>query len=183
MNPEHAVTFAAQGRVPAITMPNIKVQLNQSLADLFKVIAQEKSVTALWDTGASKTCISNKLADELGLPPTSMVQMHGAGGMHPSRVFKVDLTIMDRIKIVDVEVCEFIKSDSFDVLIGMDIICIGDIAITNADGNTVFSYQIPPASEHIDFVKQVNERNQREAARAAAPQALKSFKKHHRRKH
>lgn len=27
MNPEHAVTFAAQGRVLAITMPNIKLQL------------------------------------------------------------------------------------------------------------------------------------------------------------
>lgn len=40
-----------------------------------------------------------------------------------------------------------------DMLIGMDIISQGDFALTNRDGRTVFSFQIP--STHLyDFVKQ-----------------------------
>ena len=38
-----------------------------------------------------------------------------------------------------------------DVLLGMDIITIGDFSITNQAGNTVFSFRVP--SQHtIDYV-------------------------------
>jgi uncharacterized protein YecA (UPF0149 family) len=39
-----------------------------------------------------------------------------------------------------------------DVLIGMDIICSGDFAVTNKGGKTVFSYRYPSISP-IDFKK------------------------------
>jgi len=44
-------------------------------------------------------------------------------------------------------------SPNVDVLIGMDIIGLGDFAVTNKDGKTVFSYRMP-SMECIDFVKQ-----------------------------
>ena len=39
------------------------------------------------------------------------------------------------------------------MLIGMDIINLGDFAITNKNGNTKFTFEIP-SSRDIDFVKE-----------------------------
>jgi hypothetical protein len=35
----------------------------------------------------------------------------------------------------------------------MDILLQGDIAITNANNETVFSMRMPPQEEHIDFMQ------------------------------
>lgn len=43
-------------------------------------------------------------------------------------------------------------SDEYDVVIGMDVICHGDLAITNKDDKTTFSFRIPSETE-IDFSK------------------------------
>lgn len=51
------------------------------------------------------------------------------------------------------EVAEFLvrENDNYDFLIGMDIIKMGDLAITNADGKMMFSFRIPPAEKHTDY--------------------------------
>lgn len=41
-----------------------------------------------------------------------------------------------------------------DMLIGMDIITLGDFALTHKNNGTVFSFQIPSTHEY-DFVKQI----------------------------
>jgi len=41
-----------------------------------------------------------------------------------------------------------------DSRIGMNILRKGDMALTNAHGEMVFSFRIPPAETHIDFVKE-----------------------------
>ena len=38
-----------------------------------------------------------------------------------------------------------------DIIIGMDTITRGDLAITNKDGETWFSFRIIPSQEHIEF--------------------------------
>ena len=43
--------------------------------------------------------------------------------------------------------------NGFDVLIGMDIITLGDFSITNVNGKTVFSFRIP-STETVDYVQQ-----------------------------
>ena len=45
----------------------------------------------------------------------------------------------------------------FGLIIGMDIITLGDFAVTNANGNTTVSFRIPSV-EAIDFVKEFNEK-------------------------
>lgn len=40
------------------------------------------------------------------------------------------------------------------MLIGMDIINLGDFALTHKNGGTVFSFQIPSTHEY-DFVRQI----------------------------
>jgi len=41
-----------------------------------------------------------------------------------------------------------------DVLIGMDILGLGDFAVTHQDGKTVFSFCVP-SRKHIDFVAEI----------------------------
>ena len=43
-----------------------------------------------------------------------------------------------------------------DILIGMDIITMGDFVITNADGKTLFSFVIPTLNNKISFSKMIN---------------------------
>lgn len=46
-----------------------------------------------------------------------------------------------------------------DVLIGMDILCQGDFAITNKDKKTVMSYRFP-SQDRIDYVARPTPPNQ-----------------------
>jgi hypothetical protein len=45
-----------------------------------------------------------------------------------------------------------------DVLIGMDIIVMGDFAITNCEGRSFWTFRMP-AVEEIDFVREIQEHN------------------------
>ena len=47
-----------------------------------------------------------------------------------------------------------------EILIGIDIICLGDFAITNKNNKTTFSFSIPPYKE-LDFVERANKLNSR----------------------
>lgn len=47
-----------------------------------------------------------------------------------------------------------------DVLIGMDIITSGDLAITNHGDKTAFTFRTP-SCEEIDFVAEIQEHNRR----------------------
>lgn len=41
------------------------------------------------------------------------------------------------------------NSDEYDAVIGMDIICKGDFAITNKNGHTTFAFRIPSQEEIV----------------------------------
>jgi hypothetical protein len=46
-----------------------------------------------------------------------------------------------------------------EVLIGMDIISMGDFNISNANGKTLFSFVIPPYKNKISYSKLITENN------------------------
>ena len=50
--------------------------------------------------------------------------------------------------VTNVVVMEF-DSEDYDVVIGMDVICQGDMALTNKDGNTTFPYRVPSKEEIV----------------------------------
>lgn len=109
-----------------------------------------KEYKAIWDTGATRTAISQKVADECGLKPIGVTLIHTAAGESKRNTYLVNVWLPNRVMIPNVTVaqCELIDTD---VLIGMDIINRGDFAVTNKDGKTVFSFRIP-SIECIDFV-------------------------------
>lgn len=108
---------------------------------------------AIWDTGATSSVITKKIADDLGLQPIGMTQVSTAGGLHDCNIYIVNIVLPNSITISNVRVTEA-PLNGFDVLIGMDIISIGDFAVSSTkQGNTVVSFRIPHDDEPVDFVK------------------------------
>lgn len=106
----------------------------------------------LWDTGANKTLVSPHIIQELGLIS------HGINSGETSLAkidtvitYKVNIGLPNKELISDLEVGGM-KGDPeyFDILIGMDIICLGDFSITNFNKETILSFRIP-SIKIIDF--------------------------------
>lgn len=109
---------------------------------------------ALWDTGAASSVISTRVAAELNLQPTTRSLSYHAQGASVVNVYSMDMLLPNGILVQNIRVSEGVLN-GFDVLIGMDIINLGDFALTHRDGKTVFSFQIPSTHEY-DFVKQIS---------------------------
>ena len=105
---------------------------------------------ALWDTGSTGCMVSQRVVDacrlrERGRAPISNV----SGTVDDVPRYVIDLYLPDGLVVNEVMVAlgEFIN---FDVLIGMNVITLGDLAVTNANGQTVFTFRVPSQSG-IDF--------------------------------
>lgn len=107
---------------------------------------------AIWDTGATKTAITSKVATECGLKPTGMCKVKTASGESDTCTYFVSLYLPNKVCISQIRVTQVVLSDA-DVLIGMDVIANGDFAVTNNQGKTFMSFRMPSV-ECIDFVKQ-----------------------------
>jgi predicted aspartyl protease len=116
---------------------------------------KEKTVIALWDTGSGDTGISKSLAKELGLARVKNGKSHevkmGAGGPFISNFHLIDILLSHGLQISNVKVSDYEDNGQFDIVIGMDIITMGDFAITGDNGKTVFSFVIPSRNKPIDF--------------------------------
>ena len=108
---------------------------------------------ALVDTGATGSCISRRFATGSQLKSFKKKKVRGAHGVSIVPVYQVDVLLPHGILITNMDVVEFDGGSDFDFIVGMNILCMGDMALTNAKGKTVFSFRIPPAETHIDFVQ------------------------------
>jgi len=109
---------------------------------------------ALVDTGATGSCISRKFAASAQLKTYKRSKIRGFHGISIVPVYSVNVLLPNEIFFADMEVAEFQSNNDFDFIIGMNILSKGDMALTNANGKMVFSFRIPPANTHIDFVKE-----------------------------
>ena len=114
-----------------------------------------KKWTAIWDTGATTTCITAKVASELGLIPTGTTITSTAGGDKECNTYCIDILLPNNILIYNLTVFEVHLNDG-DVLIGMDVIKHGDFTISNYNGQTKMSFRIPSLQE-TDYVKEAKE--------------------------
>lgn len=104
----------------------------------------------LWDTGASQSAVSERTAQALGLGNAGQGIIHYAKGEELTNLYYVGINLPGLIFIPELKVTECSGTDEFDFIIGMDIISMGDFAITNYQGNAMFSFRVPSA-ERIDF--------------------------------
>lgn len=112
---------------------------------------QPQEFTALWDTGATDSVISERVATQCGLKPIGMAIVNTANGKRDCNVYLINIALPNRVGFPHVKVTEGILAGDIDVLIGMDIISSGDFVLTNKNGKTVFSFR-HPSTECIDFV-------------------------------
>lgn len=109
-------------------------------------------IKGLWDTGATRTCISHECVRKLNLIPTGCCTNMTASGPADARTYLVDVLLPNKVIVHDVMVTDAqIGNQGFDVLFGMDLISIGDFAISNFQGKTVLSYRIP-SKKTTDYV-------------------------------
>ena len=110
-------------------------------------IKRVKVVRSLWDTGASISLISTRVAKVLALKSIGKTGVSGYNdGVDVKDTFCVHIGLPTGDIVTNIMAMEF-DSDEYDVVIGMDVICMGDFVITNKDGKTTFSFRIPSEEE------------------------------------
>lgn len=117
---------------------------------------------AIWDTGATHTVITSKIVSDLGLKPSGKVTVRGVGPAgapqeHESNTYLINVLLPNNVGITGVRVSEN-SIEGSDVLIGMDVITSGDLAVTNHNGRTTFTFRVPSCDE-IDFVGEIQAHN------------------------
>ena len=118
----------------------------------------ERSITgtALWDTGATTTCISESVAQQLSLVPTGMMNIQTPSSTKSVNTYLVNVGLPNHLNVNDVQVCDTdIGKQGLEMLIGMDIITLGDFSVSNYNDKTVFTFRVP-SKEKNDFVPQSN---------------------------
>lgn len=87
-----------------------------------------------------------------------MVNMSGVGPEStpvPCPTYVINLSFPDHgVRISGLQVAAVPQVPNADFLIGMDIITLGDMAISNCNGDTFFSFRYP-SQEKIDFTAPV----------------------------
>ncbi len=115
-----------------------------------EAVRRVKVQRSLWDTGASVSLISARVARVLGLESIGKSGVSGYNeGVDVKNTYLVHIGLPTGDIVTNIMAMEF-HSDEYDVVIGMDVICKGDLAVTNKDGRTTFSFRIPSEVE-IDF--------------------------------
>lgn len=115
----------------------------------------------LWDTGATNSAITKSTATKLGLKPITRTTVKGVHGWKDVNVYYVEVSLNNKQITINVQVSECDELSSGNdtcMLIGMDIIKLGDFSITNFEGKTIMSFICPP-QKHIDYVKEINDYN------------------------
>lgn len=99
---------------------------------------------AQWDTGASGSCISQRVVQTLQPVRTGLRTVLTPTGSSIRGMYLLDLILPNNVHVPDVAVVDTeIGDQGINVLIGMDIISMGDFAVSNHGGKLVFSFRVP----------------------------------------
>jgi len=108
----------------------------------------------IWDTGATDSVITKSTAESLRLMPIKQSVVRGVHGEKEVNVYYVNITLNNKNISINAQVteCDELSADcSVGMLIGMNIITMGDFAITNHQNQTTMTFRVP-SLQKIDFV-------------------------------
>jgi hypothetical protein len=114
--------------------------------------AQLSALIGLWDTGATGCAIKDGVANAIGAQPIGRVIINGVHGPQKCNQYLVNLYLPNRIRIASVPATELFSKASFDALIGMNVIALGDFSTSTIGGKTSFTFRIPSCQKQ-DFVR------------------------------
>lgn len=151
-----AITVRATG-APGLIITDVAVTVPLD-ADHASGTHIEVVARALWDTGASKSMISQEIVKGLALVSNGTARkLFHAGGFEDSQpTYLVNLRLPNNVRFERITAAGFPGSGgAFDVIIGMDILARGDFSLSFVGGETCMSFRTPSIAE-IDYVKEYN---------------------------
>jgi hypothetical protein len=172
----------------------IQSQAQLKVPDIYKEFDRTPIDTlAIWDTGATNSMISESFCAKLGTKPISRTKIQGINNVEERPIHLVDIILPGKVNFQQVRVAVAPKissiSDDFGLLIGMDIISVGDFCLTsymdeNKNPCTLFSFRIPHGPDPIDFCEEINKFNEEIAfhKRMKTQRSQPKRDKHHRSK-
>jgi len=113
-------------------------------------------INAIWDTGATHSVISSELAKQLEAEPVDKCLVSNVYSKNKTSDVIMSTLILPNGTIIYGKRFSICDIPGADVLIGMDIISMGDFVITNAKRKTMFSFVIPSLNNKISFSSMVN---------------------------
>lgn len=116
-----------------------------------------QQVRGVWDTGATSSVITSDVAQALGLVATGKTKVNASGHTAIRSTYIIDMELPnnpDNVIISGLAVTDTSELGGLDVLIGMDVIGMGDFSITHHNGNTCMSFRIPSLHE-IDYTENI----------------------------
>lgn len=152
----HACTITHNGRARRI-IAKLKLTKAYDTAKPPNPLPPTHEAVALWDTGATNTFITRAIVEAMGLIPVGRTAIRHGGGEGEGDTFMVNIILPNNVRMQGIPVTECQQIvDDFEVIIGMDIIGLGDFAVTNVSGKTVMTFRIP-SIETIDYVEEANQ--------------------------
>lgn len=101
-------------------------------------------VLALWDTGASSSCIAAELSTALGMRSIGKRRILTPSGMADVHLRRIDVMLPNEMPVERLVVCDSaIGQQEIGMLIGMDVISRGDFATSCRNGRTMFTFRMP----------------------------------------
>jgi hypothetical protein len=120
-----------------------------------------KQYNALWDTGATNSVVTSKVVEDLGLIPIGFTKVNHAGGTNNVPVYLVNIALPNKIIIPNIRVSQCAdQAGRFDIIIGMDIISLGDFSISGQGNRRMVSFCLPSmiTLDYVDLANQHNEK-------------------------
>lgn len=169
-----ALTTKANGLLLVLQTP-VEVSLPLTGAPQVRP-AKTHRCTGVWDTGATGTVITQAVVGALDLQPIGLAQVHTASGTAQQPVFLISLLLPNKVAVATRATMAPLVG--CDVLIGMDVITLGDFSVTNFKGKTTVSFRYPSCAE-IDYTEQAKELNALRAKSAPSPDGKSRWERRH----
>ncbi|GBU29359.1 hypothetical protein R84B8_02923 [Treponema sp. R8-4-B8] len=133
-------------------------------AEVFNSIQSQNviRVRALWDTGAMLSAVTPEIAKKLNLVSINRIKINGIGSYSIADIVRVSIRLPNLIELNNARVSVLNLVKDVDMLIGMDIIRLGDFSISNGAGKTLFTFVMPPFDQKTDLYEKaiaVNKQN------------------------
>ena len=142
---------------------NFKTRVINTKATLFAVSAPSPNkvvtINAIWDTGATDSVITPDVSKYLQLFAIDTVSIQGVNSEGIAPISIVHIGLPNNVLITSKRVSIARIGGGADMLIGMDIISLGDMIICNGDNKTSFSFVIPSFPDKPDWIEKSNQIN------------------------
>ena len=90
------------------------------------------------------------MVDKCGLKPTGVTEVFHAHGKTIAETYSINIFLPSGMCFIALTVTKGALGATAQLLIGMDVISLGDFALTNKNGKTCFSFRVPSLDE-IDY--------------------------------